>query len=245
MDRLIYIAMSGAKAAMSQQTTVANNLANASTAGFKAEMNRFRAVQVQSEALPSRAFVVDASVRSDLSQGPLQHTGRSLDVAVQGSGWFAVQTPSGEAYTRAGNFVVDANGILRTMGGLEVQGDSGPISIPPDNSLEIAADGTITATPVSGARNTSSQIGRLKLVNPPAENMQRGDDGLFRVRGGAPAAQDENVRVAGGYLEASNVNVVEQMVSMISVARHFEMHTKVLQNAQENDRASTKLVAAA
>lgn len=245
MDRLIYIAMSGAKATMSQQTTVANNLANANTAGFKAEMNRFRAVQVQSEALPSRAFVVDASVRSDLSQGPMQHTGRSLDAAVQGSGWFAVQTPSGEAYTRAGNFVVDANGTLRTMGGLEVQGDSGPISIPPDNSLEIAADGTITATPVSGARNASSQIGRLKLVNPPAESMQRGDDGLFRVRGGAPAAPDESVRVAGGYLEGSNVNVVEQMVSMISVARQFEMQTKVLQNAQENDRASTKLVAAA
>lgn len=244
MDRMIYLAMSGAKAAMEQQTAVANNLANASTTGFKTELHRFRAVQVESAALPTRAFAVDATVRNDLSQGPMLHTGNTFDVAVQGSGWLAVQTPSGEAYTRAGNLMVDANGVLRTVRGLEVVGDGGPIAIPPDNQIEIAADGTISATPLSGSRNASTQVGRLKLVNPPEDTLERGDDGLFRVRGGAPAPQDETVKVAGGYLEGSNVNVVEQMVSMISVARQFEMHTKVLQNAQENDRASTKLVAA-
>lgn len=243
MDRMIYTAMSGAKANMSQQDSVANNLANASTTGFRAEMHRFRAVQVQSAALPSRAFAVDATVAADFSQGPLLHTGRSLDVAVQGSGWFAVQTANGgEAYTRDGSFQVDANGVLRTRSGLQVLGDSGPITIPPDNSVEVGADGTITAIPATGARNTANAVGRLKLVNPPEANMQRGDDGLFRDASGNPATQDDTVRVAGGYLEGSNVNVVEQMVNMISLARHFELNTKALQEAQADDQAATKVI---
>jgi flagellar basal-body rod protein FlgF len=244
MDKLIYTAMTGAKATMGQQASVANNMANVATSGFRAELHRLRAVQIQSQALPTRAFAVDATVGSDFSSGPMQHTGNSLDVAVSGKGWLAVTAADGkEAYTRSGSFTVDTNGILRTQGGLEVVGDSGPISIPPDNAVEVASDGTITAVPLTGARSAASAVGRLKLVSPSEDQMVRGGDGLFRLNSGAPADVDETVRVGGGYLEGSNVNLVEQMVAMISLSRNYEMHMRMLQGAQENDRSASKVLA--
>jgi flagellar basal-body rod protein FlgF len=243
MDRAIYTAMTGAKSTMLQQASVANNLANASTDGFKAEIHRLRAVPVISQAQPSRAFVVDASVANDLSSGALQHTGRSLDVAVKGQGWLAVQDANGnEAYTRAGRLEVTQNGELVDERGQRVLGDGGPISLPPDNEYEIAADGTISAVPNTGNRNTAEVVGRLKLVNP--QQVERGDDGLFRQSGGAPAEADENVQVAGGYIEGSNVNVVDQMVQMISLSRHFEFQTKLLTSAEQNDQAADKVISA-
>lgn len=242
MDKLIYTAMTGAKATLGEQATVANNLANVSTTGFRAELNRLRAVQVQTQAFPTRAFVVDSTVGSDFSTGPLQQTGRSLDVAVNGQGWFAVSLPDGsEAYTRAGSFKLDENGVLKTQGGLDLVGDGGQITIPPDNSVEIGADGTITATPTTGTP-TSTPVARLKLVNPPEADMIRGADGLYRVTGGQPQQLDENVRVGGGYLEGSNVNLAEQMVNMISLSRHYETQMKLLSNAQENDRSATQVI---
>lgn len=244
MDKLIYTAMTGAKATMGQQAAVANNLANVSTTGFRAEMHRLRAVPVQSEALPTRAFVVDSTEGSDFSSGPMSQTGRSLDAAINGAGWFAVSLPDGsEAYTRSGSFKLDENGILRTQGGLEVVGDSGQISIPPDNSVEIGGDGTITATPLTGAA-TATPVARLKLVNPPEADLVRGADGLYRQRNGEQAVADETVRVGGGYLEGSNVNLAEQMVSMISLSRHYETQMRLLSNAQENDRSATQVLAA-
>lgn len=245
MDKLIYTVMSGAKATMAQQASVANNLANASTTGFRAEVHRLRAVQVVSEANPTRAFVVDATVASDFTPGALTHTGRSLDVAVNGKGWLALTLPDGtEAYTRSGSFKVDENGILRSHGGLEVAGDGGQVSIPPDNSVEIGSDGTITATPLSGSRATANAVGQLKLVNPPEEELVRGDDGLFRLKSGLTADRDESVKVGGGYLEGSNVNLVEQMVSMISLARNYETQLRLLSNAQENDKTASQVLTA-
>lgn len=245
MDKLIYTAMTGAKAAMGQQAAVAHNLANVSTSGFRAELHRLRAVQVQSEALPTRAFAVDATVASDFTPGPLTHTGRELDVAVNGQGWLAVTLPDGgEAYTRSGSFELDANGVLRTRGGLEVAGDGGQITIPPDNAIEIGTDGTITAVPVSGSRAAANAVGRLKLVNPPEDQLVRGADGLFRLAAGGQAPVDETVKVGGGYLEGSNVNLVEQMTTMISLARSYETQLRLIQNAQENDKSATQVIAA-
>lgn len=245
MDKLIYTAMSGAKATMGQQATVANNLANATTTGFRAQLNRFRAVDVQSSAMHTRAFVVDDTVATDFRSGPMIKTDNTYDVAIQGTGMFAVQTPDGrEAYTRNGGFTVDTNGVLRTNAGLSVVGDSGPITIPPDNGIEIGQDGTITATPTTGARNAANAVGRLKLVDPAETDLRRGEDGLFRTTTGTPAAQNDNVKVVGGFVEGSNVSVVEQMVSMVSLARQFEMQTKILETAQDDDKAATAIIAA-
>lgn len=241
MDRLIYTAMTGAKSTLGQQAAVSHNIANATSTGFRTEMHKLRAVEVQTDAARTRAFVVDASVASDFTAGPLQATGRQYDVAVEGKGWLAVQGPDGrEAYTRDGNFELSANGVLQTRSGLPVVGDGGPVTIPPDSEIVIGKDGSISALQ-NGLVNV---VGQLKLVNPPETDLVRGDDGLFRLPQGVAAPVDETVQVAGGYLEGSNVNVVDQMVQMISLARQFEMQTKMLQTAEANDQAATQLLAA-
>jgi flagellar basal-body rod protein FlgF len=244
MDRMLYVAMGGAKQILTQQAATAHNLANVATHGYRAETHAFRVAPIQGDGLPTRAHVVDASTGTDFSQGPLQQTGRDLDVAIQGEGWFAVQTPSGgEAYTRSGNFQTDSSGALVTSNGMTVLGDGGPITLPSGANVVIAKDGTVSAVP--SGQSAVQVVGRLKLVNPPAAELQRGDDGLFRMRNGANADTDASVSVASGALEGSNVNVVEAMVNMIALSRSFEMHMKFLENAEANDRqASTVLTSA-
>jgi flagellar basal-body rod protein FlgF len=243
MDRLIYTVMTGANSAFQKQAGVANNLANASTTGYRAMEHRFRAVPIQGEGAATRAFVVDASVANVFDQGPLMGTGRPLDVAVQGAGWIAIESADGrEAYTRAGNLQLNANGQLQTASGLNVLGDGGPIAIPPDNSITIATDGTISTVPLFGAPNNASVVGRIKLVNPAENDLVRGDDGLFRTKIGEPATLDENVKIVPETLEGSNVNSVDSLVSMISLARQFEMQIKMLQTADTNASKASQIL---
>jgi flagellar basal-body rod protein FlgF len=249
VDRLIYTAMTGAAHLLNRQAAAAHNLANATTTGYRAEEHRLRAVTVQTHnpepALPTRSFAVDTSAFSDFTPGPLMQTGRTFDLAVEGKGWIALAMPDGtEAYTRNGSLELSVNGILQTRNGIPVQGDGGPITIPPDVKITIGRDGTVSVVPETGAQNTVNVLGRVKLVNPAEETLERGPDGLFRVTGGGAAPADERVQVADGYLEGSNVNSVDQMVSMISLARQFEMQMKLLSSADTNDRAATQVLAA-
>jgi flagellar basal-body rod protein FlgF len=242
MDRVIYVAMSGAKQMLGQQSTVANNLANASTPGFRAQLSAFRAAEVFGDGAATRAFVVDSTPSADFRPGTIQHTGRDLDLAIEGSGWIAVQTANGtEAYTRNGSLQVNVNGLLQTRNGLTVLGDGGPIAIPADSKITIAADGTVDTVPNNQAAQVTP-VGRIKLVNPPEIELVRGDDGLFRLRAGTPADVDGKVKLQAGALEGSNVNVVEAMVSMISIARQFDMQMKILQNAEGNERQASQLL---
>lgn len=244
MDRLIYTAMTGAKHIMEQQSNVSHNLANASTTGFRAQLDSFRAVPVLHSGLPTRAFVVDATVGTDFTPGPIQHTGRDLDVAIQGQGWIAVERPDGrEGYTRNGSFKINENGLLQTQSGLNVLGDGGPIAVPPDVKVAIASDGTVSAIPTTGQATAVNVLGRLKLVNPEEATLQRADDGLFELKEGGEADADANVRLASGSLEGSNVNVVDAMVSMISLARQFETQMKLLQNAESNAAKASQILA--
>ena len=243
MDRLIYIAMTGAKHIMEQQANTAHNLANVSTTGFRAQLDSFRAVPVVSDSMATRAFVVDATTGSSFAPGPTQQTGRVLDVAVQGKGWIAVQMDDGsEAYTRAGNLKTNENGLLQTANGLSVLGEGGPISIPPDVNISIASDGTISSTERAGKPGQANVIGRIKLVNPPEASIVRGDDGLFRVTGVAESEPDPDVRIVGGALEGSNVNAVDSMVNMITLGRQFEMHMSLLKNAESNAAKASQLM---
>ena len=243
MDRMIYTAMTGAKHILEQQATTSHNLANATTTGFRAQIDQFRAVPVQGAPLATRAFVVDSTTGSDFRAGAIQHTGRELDVAVQGQGWIAVQAPDGsEAYTRNGNLKINENGLLQTPTGLNVLGDGGPLSIPPGRNIAIAKDGTISLVPDGSAATGVTSIGRMKLVNPPPATLTRGDDGLFHLKTGGAAPLDPAVNVISGSLESSNVNVVDEMVNMISLARQFDMHMKLLQNAEQNDGKATQLL---
>lgn len=241
MDRVIYLAMTGAKQATLQHAATAHNLANVSTHGFKAEMNVFRALPVVGEGAKTRAFVVDTTPASDFSAGGIQQTGRSLDIAVRGPGWIAVQGQDGqEAYTRAGQLEISADGVLQTASGLNVMGDGGPIAIPADQEVAIGKDGTISIFQQGQA--AVAEAGRIKLVNPPAADLVRGEDGLFRLRAGGAAPADANVGLATGALEMSNVNPSKALVNMIELSRQFDLQMRVLRTAEENDRSATKLL---
>lgn len=239
MDRLIYLSMAGAKATLQRQDLLANNLANASTNGFRAEMQAFRAVPVRGDGATTRAYVLESTVGHDQRAGPQQATGRSLDVAMQGRAWLAVQGADGtEAYTRAGHLQVNAEGQLVTPTGLAVTGDGGPITVGINAQAEIASDGTITT---SNGTGRPQQVGRLKLVTPEAP-LQRGEDGLFRnADGDLPA--DPTARLQSGALEGSNVGAVETMVAMIAAARQFEQQMKMLQGAEQREQGAAKLLA--
>lgn len=243
MDRLIYTAMTGAKHILEQQATTSHNLANATTTGFRAQLDSFRAVPVVGEGLPTRAFVVDATVGTDFRAGAIQQTGRDLDVAIQGDGWLAVERPDGsEGYTRHGSLKLNENGVLQTQSGLNVLGDSGPITIPPDAIVTIAKDGTISTVAQGNSPGATNIVGRIKLVNPSTETLVRGDDGLFSVKGNEPVDADAGVTLIGGALEGSNVNVIDSMVSMISLARQFELNMNVLKNAESNETKANEFL---
>jgi flagellar basal-body rod protein FlgF len=246
MDRLIYTAMTGASYVLQQQAAVSENLANTSTTGFRAQMDTFRAVPLVGEGLPTRTFVVDSTVGTDFTPAVIQQTGNPLDVAVQGTGWIAVQGPDGkDAYTRNGGFHVSQNGVLQTHTGLNVLGDTGPLTIPPDTEVTIAKDGTISTVPRGSNLDSVVVVGRLKLVNPPANQLERGGDGLFRMKDGSAALADANAEVIPDSLEGSNVNPVEALVNMISLARKFDMQMKMLQTADTNAQSATSLISLA
>lgn len=243
MDRVIYTAMSGAKQVLEKQATASHNLANASTTGFRAQLDSFRAVPVMNAEVPTRAFVTDSTVGIDFTPGPIQQTGRDLDVAVQGSGWISVQLADGsEAFTRDGSFKVDENGVLQTHSGATVLGDGGPITIPPGVTVSIAKDGTVTGIENGFKPGASNVLGRIKLVNPPNENIVRGDDGLFRLKDGSTPDADASVALVGGSLEGSNVNPVDAMVDMISLARQFELQMSMVKNVESNDTKAAQLL---
>lgn len=248
MDRLIYTAMTGASQTLGRQAAVANNLANVNTDGYRAAEHRARAVQVLPQgnskltALPTRAMTVDTTAHTNFSAGPLMSTGRPFDLAVKGQGWIALAMPDGtEAYTRAGALQLSVTGVLQNAAGIPVQGDGGPINIPPDNKITVGSDGTISLVPQTGAQ-TVNALGRVKLVNPPEADLRRSDDGYFRMADGSAAPANPAVRVVSGFVEGSNVNPAEQMVTMISLARQFEMQIKMLQTADANDRAASQIL---
>ena len=245
MDKLIYTAGSGAKHILDRQATAANNLANVNTTGFRAQIDAFRAVPVTAEGtLNTRAFVVAEQAGSDFSTGPLQMTGRDLDVALKGKGWLAVQMPDGsEAYTRHGALKMNENGLLQSSQGFTVAGDGGPISIPPEVSVSIGGDGTISTIATTTKPGAPTVLGRLKLVNPPEADLVRGDAGTDRLKGGAAAPADPNVMVAGGALEGSNASPIDSMVTMISLARSFELQMSLMKNAENNAAKATQILA--
>ncbi len=243
MDKLIYTAMTGASHVLQQQASVSENLANTSTPGFRSTLNTFRAVPLVGEGLPTRTFVVDSTAGFDLTPAAFQPTGRSLDVAVNGTGWLAVQGPDGkDAYTRNGSFQISSSGVLQTRSGLNVLGESGPITIPPGTQITFAKDGTISTVPEGSQVTSVVVVGKLKLVNPPPAQLERSGDGMFRMKDGSTAPSDAKVEVAPGTLEGSNVSAVEMMVNMISLARKFDMQMKMLQTADNDAKQASSIM---
>jgi flagellar basal-body rod protein FlgF len=245
MDKLLYVAMTGAKETLAAQTANNHNLANASTTGFRADLTAFQSRAVAGAGFPSRVYATNATTGWDDTTGSLISTGRDLDVAVHGPGFIAVQASDGkEAYTRAGDLHVDTSGLLVNGSGHAVMGDSGPITLPPSTSINIASDGSISVVPLGQTAATTATVGRIKLVNPPTSSVVRGDDGLFRLVDGANAPADAAVKLTSGALESSNVNIADAMVNMIELARNFDLQVKAMHSADQNAAAATQLLKA-
>jgi len=229
MDRFLYIAMNGAKNALHAQQTTANNLANVSTVGFKAQLDHFQSEAVYGPGYASRVYASDETAGVDFKHGPVMSTGRDLDVAINGEGWFAVQAEDGNtAYSRRGDFRTDPSGLLLNGANQIVLGEGGPITLPEFESLVIGRDGTISMRASGQAANTLVVVDRLQLVKPDQGNMERGEDGLFRIKDGSEAVLDASVTITNGALEASNVNTVDAMVCMMEYARFYDTQMKLM-----------------
>ena len=243
MDKYLYVAMTGASQNALAQKAHANNLANISTNGFQRDLEQARSMPVFGDSFPARAFALTERPATDFSQGALVETGRDLDVAVSGDGWLAVQAPDGsEAYVRTASMNVDALGILRAGNGMPIMGNGGPIAVPPQQQIEVGEDGTISIRAQGEGPRVMAQVDRIKLVQPDLKTMSKGLDGLIHTNDGQPAAADANVRVTSGFLEASNVNAVDEMTSVLALSKQFELHIKMMNTAKEDDQAMTRVL---
>jgi flagellar basal-body rod protein FlgF len=244
MDRMLYVAMSGAKQALQAQAANSHNLANVSTNGFKADLDTFRSMPVFGPGYPTRVYAMEERPGTNLSSGTILHTGRDLDVAVKGDGWIAVQAPDGsEAYTRAGDLRINTAGQLETSAGQPVLGNTGPIAIPPADQVEIAPDGTISVLARGQKAANMAVVDRIRLVNPAQNEIHKGTDGLMHPNvPGTLATPDAAVQLVPASIEQSNVNGVEAMINMITLARQFETQVKLMQMAEKNDAATSDLM---
>ena len=244
VDKYLYVAMTGASQNALAQKAHANNLANISTNGFQRDLEQARSMPVFGDSFPARAFAMTERPATDFTPGALVQTGRDLDIAVKGDGWLAVQAPDGsEAYVRTASMNVDSLGILRAGNGMPVMGNGGPIAVPPQQQIEVGEDGTISIRAMGEGPRVMAEVDRIKLVQPDLRSMTKGLDGLIHTANGQPAPFDANVRVTSGFLEASNVNAVEEMTSVRALSKQFELHIKMMNTAKEDDQAMTRVLA--
>ncbi|MEM7253507.1 MAG: flagellar basal body rod protein FlgF [Pseudomonadota bacterium] len=244
MDKMLYVAMTGASQTLLGQAANSNNLANVSTTGFRADLAQARAMPVLGEGVASRVYSMQERPGFDLSPGVLQTTGRPLDVAIDGAGWFVVQSSNGTpGLTRAGDFRVSSEtGLLENGAGHIVLGDEGPIVLPPHESVQVSADGAVSFQPQGALNNQLVSIGRLQLVNPNPDALVKGNDGLVRLRDGTLPASEASVRVISGTLEGSNVNMVDGLVEMISLSRQFELQVRMMSMADDLATRSARIM---
>ena len=244
MDKLVYTAISGLRGHMSSQAAIANNIANASTIGFRADRVVFDRLEMKGPGFDSRSPTSEEVTDFDRRAGTIMQTGRALDVAMIGAdSWLGVQATDGsEAYTRRGDLSVSASGVLETGDGFPVMGSGGPITIPPAESVSIADDGSISIVPVGGDRNNPQVIDKLKLVSVTGSNTKKGLDNLLHVVGGGTLPQDLDAKVGANSLEGSNVNLTQALVDMIENQRSYEVQANMLKEAKDIDQGGASLM---
>lgn len=240
MDPILYNATGGGRADFNKQAILANNLANANTPGFKADLYQAQTMYMNNVAGNSnnQSFNVQAPNGVDLSPGDLVTTGRDLDIAVDGNGWLAFKDSQGrEVYSRAGSMRLSVNGQLTNASGKAILGDGGPISIPPAKSIVIGTDGTISVVPQDGDGKSLVVLDRIRLVQLDKNNVVKNDEGMIQLKqGGKAPPADASVRLINGAIEGSNVKPVEQMVEMISAGREFDAQMKILSTVDDNSQ---------
>ena len=243
MDRGLYVAMTGAKQIMQAQAVNNHNIANISTIGFRADSVAFSSSPIYGAGYATRVNAVAGDAGTDFSMGTMENTGRDLDIAINGKGFIAVRGKDGqEAYTRAGDLRLTPTGALTTVSGLPVLSDSGPISLPPATSVSIGGDGTISVVPQGSAPYAITQADRIKLVNPATSDLQKGDDGLLRMKSGAKLKSDDSVSVTSGELESSNVNAAQSLINMIELQRQYEFQIKSINSTDTNEQSAERMM---
>jgi flagellar basal-body rod protein FlgF len=246
MDRGLYVAMTGAKQIMQAQAVNNHNIANSSTTGFRADGVAFTSEPIYGPGYASRVNAVAGDAGTDFSSGVLMSTNRPLDVAVNGKGFIAVRGADGqEAYTRAGDLQVTALGAVITSTGFPVLSESGPLTVPPSTQVTIGTDGTVSVVPLGLSAAAQSQVDRIKLVNPSTKDLQKGSDGLLRLKSGGKAKTDETVTIASGELESSNVNAAQSLVNMIELQRLYELQIKSINSTDQNEQSAQRMMMAA
>lgn len=243
MDRLIYSSLSAMRASQARQTATANNIANAQTPGFRADMAEVQSIWLRGGGAQSRASASEEVLAADMTAGTVTATGRPLDVAAEGDTMLVVQSAEGEeAYTRRGDLQLSSSGLLTTGDGRPVMGAGGPITLPPADSVSIDAQGRISIVPVGGDAAQPQEVAQLRLVSPTGSDTVKGLDNLFRVRGGGTLPDATDGRVRSGHLEGSNVSTTQALVDMIEASRSWDMQLKLIADARENDTQTAGLM---
>lgn len=243
MDKLVYTAYSGLRGHMAAQAAIANNMANASTTGFKADRVAFERLTLVGPTFQGRAPTSEEVIDADRDKGAVQTTGRALDVAVNGDAWIAVQAPDGtEAYTRRGDLQVAPSGVLQTGDGHPVLSDGGPITIPPAIKVSINPDGTVLVVPPGGSPDEPQEVARIKLASPEGTETLKGLDNLLKVKDGGVLPTDLDARLTAGALEQSNVNMTAALIDMIENQRSYEVQAKLLSTAKTIDESGASLM---
>lgn len=246
MDRALYLAMSGAKQNMQALQLRANNLANVSTTGFRADLEQARSMQAYGEGLPTRVFSMTERPGYNFEQGSVVTTGRDLDVTVQGDGWISVLDNAGkEGLTRDGNLKINPNGLLVNSRGHAVLGDTGaPITLPiPISKVEIGNDGTISVVPQGAPADAIEIVDRIKLTKIDNSTLFKDSNGLFRSKDpNAVYEADAQIKLLTGAIEGSNVNAIGEMTNLIDLQRQFEMQVKMMSTAEDMDKSSDTLL---
>ncbi len=233
MNKGIYPVLSGGIAQERRLDILTNNLANLRTTGFKKDYPTFM-VETPATDLPvvnqglnplgrDQFFVGMEGSFTDYSPGTIQQSGNTLDLAIEGDGFFVVETPEGPRYSRSGNFTLDGGGQLITLEGEPVSGENGPIILPAEGKIEVDGEGRVS---VNG-----SEINRLRIVDfPHPYELKKISANLFAAEGEVPA---ENYRVLQGAIESSNVNGLKEMTSLIEVLRAYESYQKAMRSLDE------------
>jgi flagellar basal-body rod protein FlgF len=244
MDRLIYTALTAMNSAMNRQRAVANNLANASTPGFRGEIFAVTPATLRDGSIEARVMARGNVRGADMTPARVTPTGQPLDIAVEGDALIAFQAPDGgEVYSRRGDLRVAATGLLQNGEGLPVMGEGGaPITVPAGFRVTIAGDGTVLAQDPNAPGVGAEAVGRIKLASPAGSLIAKGIDSFLKVPGGGVLPGDPTARVTSGALEQSNVQTADTLVQMIDAQRAFEQRAKIIQTAGQLDEASSRLM---
>ena len=250
MENTLLVGLSRLVTLERQVDAVANNVANVNTNGFKADRSLFeeylRSPAHEDNFLRSDrrvSFVQDRASFHDFAAGNTEQTKNPLDVSIDGNGFFVVQTPAGERYTRDGGFQINNQGQLVTAGGNPVLGTSGPIVFQPtDKQINIAADGNVTV--IEGTGRIDSVRGKLRLASfaDPQKLVKEGSN-LYSAGPGAAAQTDTSSRVRQGFIEKSNVNPVTEMSRMVEITRTYTQIAALLQQQSDLHRTAIEKLA--